>query len=163
MATINSVFGALLTDLTAGSALFPFANRWSWDSDTRGITVGAGLTARPHSKLELRLDYRFQRSHEIVDTDFDRAGGALPPSVIAATARGRFSSLRQLDHVLDTSATYRWSDVISTRVFYRFQYSTINDFHQRGLRPVLNQNLFLGHVDDDYAVHVMGITSRFRY
>jgi hypothetical protein len=28
---------------------------------------------------------------------------------------------------------------------------------------VINHNLFLGHVDDDYEVHVFGITSRFRY
>ncbi len=53
--------------------------------------------------------------------------------------------------------------MIDTRVFYRFQHSTIDDFHQQGLVPVVNQNLFLGHVDDDYTVHVMGITSRFRY
>jgi MtrB/PioB family decaheme-associated outer membrane protein len=163
MTTINNSAFALRDDFTAGSALFPLANRWSWDSETRGITVGAGLTARPHSNLELRLDYHFQHSRETADADFDPGGGALPPSVAAATARSHFPSLRQLDHVVDGSATYHWSDAIGTRIFYRFQYSTIDDFHQQGLIPVVNQNLFLGHVDDDYTVHVMGITSRFRY
>jgi hypothetical protein len=36
-------------------------------------------------------------------------------------------------------------------------------FHQDRLEPVINHNLFLGHVDDDYEVQVFGITSRFRY
>ncbi len=30
-------------------------------------------------------------------------------------------------------------------------------------QTVINHNLFLGNVDDDYEVHVFGITSRFRY
>ena len=162
MATINSGFGPL-TDFSAGSALFPLENRWSWDSDSRGFTVGGGVTARPHASVELRADYHFQRSQETVDTDFDRSGGALTPGVDPATARSRFPSPRQLDHVLDASAIYHWTDAIASRVFYRFQHSTIDDFHQRGLEPVINHNLFLGHVDDDYEVHVFGITSRFRY
>lgn len=162
MTTINSGFGPP-TDFSAGSALFPFTNRWSWDSDTRGITLGGGLTARLHTRFDLRMDYHFQRSHETVDTDFDQSGGALTPGVDPATARSRFPSLRQLDHVLDVSAIYHWSDAIGTRVFYRFQHSTIQDFHQQRLQPVINHNLFLGNVDDDYEVHVFGITSRFRY
>jgi MtrB/PioB family decaheme-associated outer membrane protein len=162
MATINSGFG-LPTDFSAGSALFPLENRWSWDSDSRGITVGGGVTARPHASVELRADYHFQRSYETVDTDFDRNGGALTPGVDPATARSRFPSPRQIDHVLDASAIYHWSDAIASRVFYRFQHSTIDDFHQSGLEPVINHNLFLGHVDNDYEVHVLGITSRFRY
>ena len=162
METINSAFGPL-TDLSAGSALFPLENRWSWDSDTRGITVGGGLTSRPVERLELRLDYYFQRSHETVDTDFVETGGALTPGVDPATARSRFPSLRQRDHVLEAAATYDWSEAIGSRVFYRYQHSTIEDFHQDGLEPVINHNLFLGHVDDDYEVHVMGLTARFRY
>jgi hypothetical protein len=52
---------------------------------------------------------------------------------------------------------------MTSRVFYRFQYSTINDFQQQGLEPVVNHNLYLGHVDDDFAVHVIGATVRLRY
>jgi len=50
-----------------------------------------------------------------------------------------------------------------TRVFYRFQYQTIDDFHQQGLQPVVNHNLYLGHVDDDYAAHMIGATVRLQY
>ena len=149
--------------MSAGGALFPLANRWTWDSDAIVIVIGVGLTARPVTNLDFRLDYRFQRSDEVVNTRFDPAGGALPPLVVAAGANGRFPSLRQLDHVVETSATYRFSDAISTRVYYRYQYSSIDDFHQQGLVPVVNQNLFLGHTDDGYEVHVIGITSQFRY
>ena len=162
MATINTA-SAPLTDLSAGGALFPLANRWTWDSDAIVIVIGVGLTARPVTNLDFRLDYRFQRSDEVVNTRFDPVGGALPPLVVAAGANGRFPSLRQLDHVVESSATYRFSDAISTRVYYRYQYSSIDDFHQQGLVPVVNQNLFLGHTDDGYEVHVIGITSQFRY
>ncbi len=164
MASIN---GATMlrpsTDFRAGSARFPLSNRWAWDSDSRGITLGAGLTAQPHEGLELRADYRFQRSHEVVDTDFDRTGGALTFRSVAADAPSRFPTLRQIDHVVDASVAYHWTDAITSRVFYRFQYSTINDFQQQGLQPVVNHNLYLGHVDDDFAVHVIGWTVRMRY
>lgn len=165
MASINGAtnLGRDSTDFRAGSARFPLSNRWTWDSDSRGITLGAGLTAQPHEGLELRADYRFQRSHEVVDTDFDRTGGALTLLSVAADAPSRFPTLRQVDHVVDASVAYHWTDAITTRVFYRFQYSTINDFQQQGLQPVVNHNLYLGHVDDDFAVHVIGATVRLRY
>lgn len=164
MVTINGAIGlGPSTDFAAGSARFPLSNRWAWDSDTRGITLGAGLTAKPHSRLGLRADYRFQRSHEVVDIDFDRNGGALTVISNPATARTRFPTLKQTDHVIDASATYKWSEAISTRIFYRYQYATIDDFSQQGLTQVVNQNLFLGHVDDDFAVHVMGATCQLRY
>jgi MtrB/PioB family decaheme-associated outer membrane protein len=164
MASINGAIGlGPSTDFAAGSARFPLPNRWVWDSDLRGITLGAGFTAQPHTRLELRADYRFQRSHEVVDTEFDRTGGALTPLSDPTIASSRFPTLKQIDHIVDVSARYRWTDAISTRVFYRFQYATIEDFHQQGLQPVVNQNLFLGHVDDDFAVHVMGATCQLRY
>lgn len=164
MASINGAIGlGPSTDFAAGSARFPLSNRWAWDSDSRGITLGAGLTAQPHTRLELRGDYRFQRSHEVVDTDFDRTGGALTPLSDPTNARSRFPTQRQIDHIVDASANYHWTDSISTRVFYRFQYSTINEFHQQDLQPVINHNLYLGHVDDDFAVHVLGATCQLRY
>ena len=164
MATINGAIGlGQSTDFTEGSRRYPLSNRWTWDSNFSGMTLGVGLTATPVPRVALRADYRFQRSNEDIDTAFDRSGGALPPSTDPATARSRFPSLSQTDHLLDASASYAWTDTITTRAFYRYQYSTIRDFHQRGLQPVINQNLFLGHVDDDYSVHVVGATWQFRY
>jgi len=164
MASINGAIAlGQSSDFRAGSARFPLSNRWTWDSFSRGLPVGAGLTAQPHKSLELRADYRFQGSHEVVDTDFDRTGGALTPLSVPTDAPSGFPALRQIHHVVDASAAYHWTDAMTSRVFYRFQYSTINDFQQQGLEPVANHNLYLGHVDDDFAVHVIGATAILKY
>jgi hypothetical protein len=90
-------------------------------------------------------------------------GGALTLLSDAATASSRFPTLRQIDHEVNASASYQWTDSIVTRVFYQFRMQTIDDYHQQGLEPVVNHNLYLGHVDDDYAVHAIGATVRLRY
>jgi hypothetical protein len=96
MASINGAIAlGQSSDFRAGSARFPLSNRWTWDSFSRGLPVGAGLTAQPHKSLELRADYRFQGSHEVVDdTDFDRTGGALTPLSVPADAPSGFPALR---------------------------------------------------------------------
>lgn len=164
LTTINGAIGlGPSTDFFAGSARFPLSNRWKWDSKTSGFTLGAGLIAQPHSRVELRVDYRFQRSNEVVDVAFNRTGKALTLLSDPANASTRFPTLKQIDHDVSASASYRWTDSLVTRVFYRFLYQTIDDFHQQGLQPVVNHNLYLGHVDEDYAAHVIGATVRLQY
>ena len=52
------------------------------------------------------------------------------------------------------------------RVFYRFERATIRDFSQQQLIPedvLLDSGaLFLGHIDRDFDVHIIGITLGLR-
>lgn len=160
--TINSEPGPV-GDLSPGGVTFPFDNRWSWDSETETYVVGAGIRVRPIDSLEFEIDYRFQASDERIDTDFDRTGGALSGVTDPATAAMNYSALRMRDHLLQISVTRDWSDAIATSLLYRLQASEFQDQQQSGIRPLVNQNLFLAHQDDDYTVHVMGVTATLRY
>jgi hypothetical protein len=160
--TINSEPGPV-GDLSPGGATFPLDNRWSWDSETETYVVGAGIRFRPIDSLEFEIEYRFQASDEEIDTDFDRTGGALSGVTDPATAAMNYSALRMRDHLLEFSVTRNWSDAIATSLLYRLQASEFSDQQQSGIRPLVNQNLFLAHQDDDYTVHVMGVTATLRY
>lgn len=163
MATIDSQGGPPSPDLGAGGTVFPLANAWRQTSDARSVAVGAGLEARPAERLTLEADYRYLRTQELVDTAFDRTGGALAPPTDPATARSKFPELLVSDHVLELSARYRWSDAIESALAYRLFHSTIDDYHQNGLVPLVNQNLYLAGIDDDFTAHLIGITARLRF
>ncbi len=74
--------------------------------------------------------------------------------------------LRTRRHSLTTS--FRFSIVESgfLRVFYRFERATIRDFSQQGLIPedALSDSgaLFLGQIDRDFDVHIVGVTIGLR-
>ncbi len=52
---------------------------------------------------------------------------------------------------------------IEPSLFYRVQYSTIDDFQQVDLEPRINQNLLLAHTDNDYTAHVFGVLVALRF
>jgi hypothetical protein len=158
MVTINSAPGPV-SDVSPGGSSFPLSNRWSWSSAIHTFAAGAGITFRPVESLELELDYRFQRSREDTDTDFDRSGGALSAATDPATAPAAYSGQSTTDHLFEASLTRRWSESIATTVLYRLQKSDIEVLQQRGLEPLVNQNLYLAGLDDDYTVHVLGLTA----
>ena len=74
--------------------------------------------------------------------------------------------LRTLRHRQTTSVRFSIVESAFLRVFYRFARATIRDFSQQGLVPedVLRDSgaLFLGHIDRDFDVHVIGISLGFR-
>ncbi|HSD72779.1 MAG TPA: MtrB/PioB family outer membrane beta-barrel protein, partial [Thermoanaerobaculia bacterium] len=159
--TIDSVPGPIVS-LSAGGPTFPFVNAWSWDSRVETMTMGTGFNARPFRSISLELDYRLLFSRERVETDFDRTGGALSSGIDPTTAQRGYAPERLFDHVLTISATKRWSEGLSTRLLYRMQDSTIESAQQTGT-PRVNQNLYLGTLDDDFRVHLVALTAEFRY
>lgn len=162
MTSINAVPGAVF-DFSAGGSSFPFDNLWRSDSDTRTVSVGAGVEARPLDRVFLDVSYRYLRTGEVVETGFDRTGGALSPVIDPMTARSGFPALLSADHVLDLSARYRFAEDVDTRVFYRLEHSTLDDYHQDGLVPLINQNLYLANLDDDFTAHIVGVSVILRY
>ncbi|MBK7951487.1 MAG: MtrB/PioB family outer membrane beta-barrel protein [Deltaproteobacteria bacterium] len=162
MRTIDSSFGPP-NDLRAGGPTFPFPNTWSWQSVVTTLSTGTGLTLHPLRTIDLVVDYRLLYSRERVDTDFDRAGGALPFGIDPATAVRRYAPQRLVDHVLSISGTKHWTDQLALTLLYRLYDSTIVDAQQTGLAPLINQNLYLASIDDDFRVHLVALTARFRY
>ncbi len=73
---------------------------------------------------------------------------------------------RTLRHRQTTSVRFSIVESAFLRVFYRFERATIRDFSQQGLNPeavLLDSGaLFLGHIDRDFDVHVIGVTFGLR-
>ncbi|HPG24025.1 MAG: MtrB/PioB family outer membrane beta-barrel protein [Spirochaetaceae bacterium] len=150
-------------DLRPGGFTFPLANEWSWDSRTKTFALGTGLALVPVDSITLELDYRFQASDEGIDTSFDPTGDATTPTVPAGSAARTWPAVRLRDHLLAASLRKDWSARVATTLLYRLQHSEIEDRSQRGLVPLVNQNLYLGHRDDDFVAHVVGATATLRY
>ena len=162
MVTIASQPGPLGGGVGAGSSAFPLANRWAQSSRATTVAVGSGLEWRPFAPMTLEADYQYLRTQELVDTSFDRTGNA-PAVVLPATARSKFPELQTTDHVLELSARYAWTDAVDTALAYRLIRSEIDDYHQSGLVPLVNQNLYLAGIDDDFTAHLIGVTTRLRF
>ena len=152
------------SDYNAGSLVFPFSNEWSTDSERRTWGAGAGLRLAFWKRFDWRVDYSFFHSKEELSYDFDPAGNALA-DVTAAQAGSRFPDLRYVDHLLQTSLRSQIHGGLSLRVFYAFRDSSIDNYQQTGLEPIVDgqQVLYLGHVDRDFMTHVVGATLQYQF
>ena len=142
--------------------IFPFDAAWIARSNARTFAAGAGFSARPWSRLELRADYQLLLSRERLAYDFASAD-ALAPGETAADAGHRFPYLRSTDHAVETSARITLTDWLATRLIYRFLDSRVSNFHQAGLQPRIGHALYLGHVDGDFSAHVVGATAEVSF
>ena len=124
--------------------------------------MGVGFRWRPIDAVELKLDYTHMRSREKIDYAY-ASKSALPKAVDSASLPGHFQSLQFQDHVVDVRGSYEWSQWIETTLYYRLQYSIVEDFQQEDLEPRINQNLLLAHRDDDYTAHVFGVLVALRF
>jgi MtrB/PioB family decaheme-associated outer membrane protein len=143
------------TDFTPGGPVFPLDHAWDLRTRERSLSAGAGLSARPWKPLELRADYQLLLSRERLSYDYASID-ALAPGVTAVDAGTSFPDLRNLDHLVDLSARVELAKWIAVRALYRFQHSTISNFHQTNLVPRIGHALYLGHVDGDFTAHVVG-------
>ncbi|MCH7644612.1 MAG: MtrB/PioB family decaheme-associated outer membrane protein [Myxococcales bacterium] len=160
--SINDNF-ALTGDPYAGGLVFPFTNSWALDTDELSWGLGSGVRIHLLDRVIVDLNYSFISTQE--DYHFSEAGpGALtgPP----LTQADDLPELRTRSHRLTTSVRFSIVENAFLRVFYRFERATIRDFSQQGLNPeavLLDSGaLFLGHIDRDFDVHVIGVTFGLR-
>jgi hypothetical protein len=159
--SINDAF-AFSGDPNAGGPVFPFQNSWMLDTDEVSWALGTGIQIRVLSRATVDLNYSFISTEE--DYHFSIAGpGAL---VTGLSKADDLPDLRTRSHHLTTSLRFSIVESAFLRVFYRFERATIRDFSQQRLIPedvLLDSGaLFLGHIDRDFDVHVIGITLGLR-
>jgi hypothetical protein len=161
--SINDNPVAFSDDPYAGGRVFPFPNSWALDTDELSWALGTGLRIHLLDRVIVDLNYSFISTQE--DYHFSEAGpGALTdPSLFPADD---LPELRTRSHRLTTSVRFSIVENAFLRVFYRFDRATIRDFSQQGLIPedvLLDSGaLFLGHIDRDFDVHVIGVTFGLR-
>ena len=49
------------------------------------------------------------------------------------------------------------------RLFFRYQYSTFDNYQLSGLKPRIGHLLMLGHGDKDFTASTFGATVRYRF
>jgi hypothetical protein len=132
------------------------------DTNEVSWALGTGIRIQVLSRATVDLNYSFISTEE--DYHFSIAGpGALGTGLSEADD---LPDLRTRSHHLTTSLRFSIVESAFLRVFYRFERATIRDFSQQRLIPedvLLDSGaLFLGHIDRDFDVHVVGITLGLR-
>jgi hypothetical protein len=159
--SINDAF-AFSSDPNAGGPIFPFRNSWALDTNEISWGVGTGVRIDLFDRAIVDLNYLFISTEE--DYHFSIASpGALGTDLSRADDLPR---LRTQTHRLTTSVRFSIVENAFLRVFYRFERAIVRDFSQQGLIPdrvLLDSGaLFLGHIDRDFDVHIIGVTLGFR-
>jgi len=153
--------GATAADPFAGGEVFPLSNAWRQNLDERQHAVGIGVT-RQWNTLLLEADYTFNYTRSELGQEFNTAG-ALAFGVDPGAARQGLPDQTFEQHVLRLSARYPISERVAARVFYRLEAENIDDFHSDGLDdPVLDNQLFLLTVPEDFTAHVLGLLVEVR-
>jgi opacity protein-like surface antigen len=159
--SINDAF-AFSSDPNAGGPIFPIRNSWALETNEVSWGLGSGVRIHLLDRVIVDLNYLFISTEE--DYHFSIASpGALGTGLSQA---GDLPRLRTRSHRLTTSFRFSIAKSAFLRVFYRFERATIRDFSELGLIPedvLLDSGaLFLGHIDRDFDVHIIGITLGLR-
>ena len=137
------------TDLTDFDAQF-----WLVDTNDKVNSFGVGLD---RTAMEDRLDFGFEYtySRSVTDFAFD-AGTALSFAPLA--------DLKTRLHSLGMHAEYRYTDNMSIKLRYLFQKFDTVDFALDGIVvDTISTVIALGNTSPDYSVHVIGISTVYRF
>jgi len=108
-------------------------------------------------KLLLEANYTFTYSNSQLGFNFN-SPGALIAGADPAEAGDGFPDQVFEQHQLRLSMRYPINQQVAARVFYRFETEDIDDFHFDGLiDPVVDNQLFLLAVPEDFTAHVIGV------
>jgi hypothetical protein len=148
------------TSGAAGSPGYPLANGWTETVGSDNYTLG--LNAH-HSwgVISLNVDYTFTRASTAIDYAF--AGtGAFFDSLTPAQAGSSFPEITYDSHALQTDVRWQMSEELSYRLYYRFNYERVVDFHYTGLTAgVINNNTYLGVIPENYTVQTIGLLVQY--
>ncbi len=136
-------------DGSAGGPTFPLANEWEVRAHGTAIGWGGGLQARPLSWLELASSYRFIVTKEQDDIEF-ASTTALANVNSASPIPDRYPELRSRDQAIESTARIILRPNLALRLYYRYERSSIDDFHQTNLPVVVGRRVYLGHEDGDF-------------
>jgi len=159
-ANVNDA-GLTGTDAFAGGEVFPSANAWRQNLDERQHAAGIGIT-RQWNTILLEAEYTFSYTRSELNQAFNTSG-ALGFGVDPEIAAQGLPDQTFEQHVLQLSARYPISARVAARAFYRLETENLDDFHFQGLDdPVLDNQLFLLAVPEDFTAHLVGLMIELR-
>ncbi|MEE8370876.1 MAG: MtrB/PioB family decaheme-associated outer membrane protein, partial [Sphingomonadales bacterium] len=137
------------TDLTDFAA-----QNWTAGTNDKVNTIGFGFEwAAKKDKLDITFDYNYSRAV----TGFELTGGT-------ALSFEPLPKLKTSLHMADFRADYQYTANLSVRMRYLFQSLDVTDFSLDGIDPDAMQRIIgLGNRSPDYNVHVIGISTIYRF
>lgn len=138
-----------------GTDLTDFAARnWTAATNDKVNTIGFGFDwAAKKDKLDITFDYNYSRAV----TDFELTAGTELSFVPIPDLKTRL-------HMADARADYRYTENLSIRLRYLYQSLDVTDFALDGIDPDTMQRIIgLGNQSPDYNVHVIGISTIYRF
>lgn len=146
----------------AGGPVYPLSGAWSETVGSHDVTFGATFR---HSwgAVSLDADYSFTHSDTGVNYGF-ASTNAFFNLLTAAQAGNSFPDITFDAHTLQTNLRWQVTDKLSTRLFYRFDYESLDDFHYTGLTAgALNNNTYLGVVPENFTAHTIGMFAQYAF
>lgn len=143
-------------------AVFPLDNEWRMRVETYTWRLGFDIEMQLWNRLTLDLHGLYQHSNEQRDYSF-ASDGALAAGLTGDDVGTDFPDLQNTDRIFESSLLYEANDAWATRFFFRYQYSTFDNYQLRGLQPRIGHILSLSHRDKDFTAAIFGATVRFRF
>lgn len=145
----------------AGSPGYPLAN--AWYETLASQDYAAGLTAR-HSWDTVTLSFNYTYSQGTSALQYRYASsGAFFNQLTPQQAGNAFPDITFDAHTVESNLLWQYSPALSWRLYYRFDYRNNQDFHYAGLTSVIDNNIYLGVVPENYTVQTFGIFANYAF
>lgn len=138
-----------------GSDLFNFTGRlWTANTHDKVTTFGAGFDWQAiKDKLKLVADFTYSNAK----TEFFLTGGTLVSFL-------QLPNLKSKLVAVEVKMDYQYTQRITIRARYWFQDLNVTDFALDGVDPdTMRRIIGLGNQSPDYNVHVLGISTIYRF
>jgi hypothetical protein len=147
------------TSGAAGSTGYPLSNAWYEALGSKDYSTG--FNARQSwDAVTLTVNYTF--THGTSALRYSYAGtGAFFGLLTPAQAGTAFPNITFGAHTLEANLLWQYSPSLSYRLYYRFDYQDDQDFHYAGLTSVINNNVYLGVVPENFTVQTVGVFVKY--
>ena len=145
----------------AGSASFPLANAWNSALSDRSLTAGFTLH-QGWDVVSLDVNYVFAQGDSAQNYRY-ATPGAFANAFTPAQAGTGLPDISSISHTLEANALWQADAHATWRLYYRFDYAQVDDYHYQGLAPVIGNDTYLGISPENYSVQTVGVSLRYAF
>lgn len=146
----------------AGGPDYPFTAAWA--ETLNDNDYAAGLTAhKAWETVSLDVDYTYTRGDAAVGYSY-ASPLAYFYAVTAVQAGTSFPDITFDSHSFDANLRWQADANLTYRLLYRISYEHLHDFHYQDLTAgVINDNVYLGVVPENFTAQVVGVLVQYTF
>jgi MtrB/PioB family decaheme-associated outer membrane protein len=146
-------------DDSAGGPTFPLTNVWSEEAEDKNHVLGAGVRHQINS-VTFDVNYTFTYGDSALGYTYASTRAFF---LSAEEAGNGFPDNTFRHHLVQTSVLWKYTENVGIRGYYRLEHEQIEDFHYTGLTHVIDNNVYLATIPQNYTAHVFGIFFQYSY